>query len=398
MPEKVIQIAFSSDEHISAKRREDTRNSLLWMAEHMAKRGVDYYFSCGDLYDKVATEEDFKVTAEFISKSHIKPVFLAGNHGTHKALEVIQHMSTFRKEKPEVIFKPGIYSYNRTNMGQLSAITAYAIPHLDKAHVQLIQECVGVSEGQMLFNDLVKKVFDWMIADSAQRTGVKVFLGHFTVNGARVSTGQELNDPGLSQGFIVPPAWLSKLSCQVKAIGHIHKAQHIGDPADNIIHVGSLSRCNFSEIEDKGYRIATFDSQTGELLEFEFIKNPHAPLLVTEEAVWNQGAREWEITGETNHLEGAEVRVIARYQEDETPDFLHLQKEYKEFKMAAPLTIKRNVVPVVRTRAAEVAQAETAIDKLKAYWQKVESPADEHREEIIAIVERIEGGLLNANR
>ena len=87
-----------------------------------------------------------------------------------------------------------------------------------------------------------------------QRSGCyKLFFGHFGVAGARVSSGQPL--VGRCAEYPLEP--LRSLKAQYVGLSHVHLRQQL---APRIWYAGSLSRCDYSEVEDKGYHLVTLNS------------------------------------------------------------------------------------------------------------------------------------------
>ena len=75
-------------------------------------------------------------------------------------------------------------------------------------------------------------------------------------------------------------AVLRRLSAQYVGLSHIHLRQEL---APRIWYAGSLSRCDYSELEDKGYNLVTL--QQPELLpdladlEVSFQRSPTRPMM-----------------------------------------------------------------------------------------------------------------------
>jgi DNA repair exonuclease SbcCD nuclease subunit len=87
-----------------------------------------------------------------------------------------------------------------------------------------------------------------------QRPGCyKLFFGHFGVAGARVSRGQPL--VGRCAEYPLDP--LRSLRAQYVGLSHVHLRQQL---APRIWYAGSLSRCDYSEVEDKGYHLVDLNS------------------------------------------------------------------------------------------------------------------------------------------
>jgi DNA repair exonuclease SbcCD nuclease subunit len=73
------------------------------------------------------------------------------------------------------------------------------------------------------------------------------------VAGARGSSGQPL--VGRCAEYPLDP--LRRLQAQYIGLGHIHLRQQL---APRIWYAGSLSRCDYSEVEDKGYNLVTLNA------------------------------------------------------------------------------------------------------------------------------------------
>src|ERR1019366_5362734 len=79
-----------------------------------------------------------------------------------------------------------------------------------------------------------------------------LFFGHFGVAGARVSSGQPL--VGRCAEYPLDP--LRNLKAQYVGLSHVHLRQPL---ASRIWYSGSISRCDYSEIEAKGYHLVTLN-------------------------------------------------------------------------------------------------------------------------------------------
>src|SRR5438876_11255730 len=104
----------------------------------------------------------------------------------------------------------------------------------------------------------------------------KLFFGHFGVAGARVSSGQPL--VGRCAEYPLEP--LMSLRAQYIGLSHIHLRQEL---APRVWYSGSLSRCDYSETEDKGYNLVTLKQpeSASDLtdLEVSFQQSPTRPMM-----------------------------------------------------------------------------------------------------------------------
>jgi len=78
----------------------------------------------------------------------------------------------------------------------------------------------------------------------------RLFFGHFGVVGTRVSSGQPL--VGRCAEYPLDP--LRCVEAQYVGLSHIHLRQQL---PPRLWYAGSLSRCDYSEAEEKGYHLVT---------------------------------------------------------------------------------------------------------------------------------------------
>lgn len=384
---KIIKVAITADNHIGPSRFDHNKQSLEWMAEDIEENGCRLTLLGGDLFDKKCREEDLWLGSHFLSILNTQVLALMGNHGTERAMSVLANTQTGLGQLPKVVFLPSIV--------EIAGMTVYCLPHCDKANIQMATGVTGIVDAQATFNQSIDAILQYFKADSAIRTGLKIGLGHCTVQGSKTSTGQELYDPGLSHGFGVKLQQLAGMDLLFFALGHIHLQQTLCESPFPIFYPGSHSRMNYAETEEKGYKLAHIDAETGKLSQIEFRKNPHAPRLISLSFEWD--GTDWNQVCDTDEdISGAEVRLIANYREGSFPNFAELQNAYEGECLRLDMTKKP--ITITKTRNAEVIQATNPKDQLLLYWKHAQesAPAEEEKAKVLALFDELMEETRNA--
>jgi len=223
----------------------------------------------------------------------------------------------------------------------------------------------------------------------------KLFFGHFGVAGARVSSGQPL--VGRCVEYPLEP--LMSLRAQYIGLSHIHLRQEL---APRISYSGSLSRCDYSEIEDKGYHLVTLD--TPELrpdlsdLQIEFRVSP-TRRMVELHAVYEHGELRLPERLDLVDLKDARVKVVVRVPKG--PECLLSREEQENLREQllaanpAELKVKIEHDPDLSTEPTPITTARSAEEKLRAYWAMKGAPPAERQERLVAKLAALETVVLS---
>ena len=115
--------------------------------------------------------------------------------------------------------------------------------------------------------ELLRDLFQaWGVTnEKANLLGIPTILvGHGTVKGSRLSTGQRVTDPDAEFGIADLRLAKAVLAC----LGHIHMRQQIHD---NTFYSGSITRADHGETEEKGFLLHTIAGRT---VISRFVKTP----------------------------------------------------------------------------------------------------------------------------
>ncbi len=186
--------------------------------------------------------------------------------------------------------------------------------------------------------------------------------------GARVSSGQPL--VGRCAEYPLDP--LRSLKAQYVGLSHVHFRQQL---APRIWSAGSLSRCDYSDVEDKGYHLVTLNGL--ELrpdlsdLTADFRISP-TRRMVEFHAVYEDGELRLPDNVDPATLKDSRVKVIVTVPNG--PDRL-LSREQQDvlrekLLAASPAELKVKIEhdADLPSEPAPIAAAHSAEEKLRAYW------------------------------
>jgi DNA repair exonuclease SbcCD nuclease subunit len=230
-----------------------------------------------------------------------------------------------------------------------------------------------------------------------QRPGCyRLFFGHFGVAGARVSSGQPL--VGRCAEYPLDP--LRSLKAQYIGLSHVHLRQQL---APRVWYSGSLSRCDYSEVEDKGYHLVTLNGP--ELcpdqaeLAIEFRLSPTRQM-VEFHAVYEDGELRLPDNLDPLTLKDSRVKVVVTVPNG--PDHLlsrEQQDVLREKLLAAnpaELKVKIEHDAELAAEPAPIAAAHSAEQKLRAYWTMKGTPPADRQERLLAKLGEVEKAVLSS--
>jgi len=223
---------------------------------------------------------------------------------------------------------------------------------------------------------------------------LRLFFGHFGVAGARVSSGQPL--VGRCAEYPLDP--LLRLQAQYVGLSHIHLRQQLGP---RVWYAGSLSRCDYSEDEDKGYHLVTLKDPNakGDLsdVDMSFRVSP-TRRMVELQAVYEGGNFHFRIPPDPTKLKDARVKLVVTVATGLHELLTREEQEGLRERLLegnpAELKIKIDHEPEESTPTAMVSVAKSAEAKLRAYWTLKGDPPPERQNRLLAKLSRIEAALL----
>lgn len=345
---------------------DDTLQALGQVADLVSREKVDAVLIPGDLYDHKSTPHERALMAAWLMRLHPAAVYICkGNHDVAEdlvPLGLASHVHVY--ERPELVFIGG---------AQL-----LVLPWPERAHLAAsgLAGEGGHQAGQAALGELVRT----MAASIGPWPFPTVIMGHLSVVGSISSSGQ----PMVGREIQVVEDDLRDTGAEFIALNHIHKPQPL--------YAGSLTVQDFGE-EGEEKRVVLFDTETG-LAESIPIKGRR---WFTINAGPNHGGLPpWEEVGHElpmpevldAMIPGSNVRYRYDCKEEDVHQFDHAAIE-KRFADAHSLKIEPRVTRAARVRAADVAEAKTLADKLRAWGT---ATGTEITPSVLAKLEELEGG------
>ncbi len=379
-----FRVSHTGDLHIEEDHYfADTAHCIEWFIDDSIEQSTELFVLDGDLttYKQTIRERKFWVDAMMRMADHAPVVLVAGNHG--KELENdLYPLSKLRGRHP-------ILLATEPDFIDLGEVAIAVFPYPRKAEFVNGSDETGLAQAFAAKLEAFNQRFE-------QRPGAyRLFFGHFGVAGARVSTGQPL--AGRCAEYPLEP--LRNLNAQYVGLSHIHLRQQL---APRVWYAGSLSRCDYSEQEAKGYHLVTLKEPwlkpDGSDVEVSFRESP-ARAMVVLAARYENGELRFTKPPDPAELKDARVKV-----EVTVPSELHsaLSREEQERLKAqllaahpAELKLKIEHETEEGASAAPLSLAKTAEDKLKAYWALKGQPAEDMQQRLTAKLAQVEAIALS---
>jgi len=253
-------------------------------------------------------------------------------------------------------------------------VQIFGVPGLTKSN--LIQEAtarglrLSTEETNQVCADLLKEtlLLNQIAHHEAIRENsnvINILLGHFSVGGCRLSTGQSL----LGGDISIPLSDLLMAEADLYCLGHIHEPQYL---AKNVYYNGSCFPCNWGEVGRKSaYYI---EMLPGEIRLMKELDLPYPPMLDLPITIHDNGKVDVTYTEAITGFVG-EVRVKATCQPEISSviDKTWIESFLKDIDVN-PITLKieKLVETPYRARCETISKLKTNTDKLRAWGQVYE--------------------------
>jgi DNA repair exonuclease SbcCD nuclease subunit len=356
----------------------DTARCINWLIDDSIEYQTQLFVLNGDLttYKQTIQERRFWVDAIVRMADHAPVLLVAGNHGKEQEGDLYPLSKLKGCHEIVLCTEPDFL-----NVGD-AAIAVFPYPR--RADFVSGSDNGGLAEAFGAKLEEFNQKFD-------ERPGAyRLFFGHFGVAGARTSSGQPL--AGRCAEFPLEP--LRDLRAQYVGLSHIHLRQQL---APRVWYAGSLSRCDYSEEEAKGYHLVTLKRPdlNADLSDITvtFRESPTRAMTVLK-ARYENGEFRFATPPDPEQLKDARVKVVVT-----VPSELHsaLSRDEQERPKAQLLAAGPGELKVKIERETEEAidtapltQARSAADKLRAYWALRGEPETTIQERLLAKLAEIE--------
>jgi DNA repair exonuclease SbcCD nuclease subunit len=358
----------------------DTAQCVQWFAADAIQGSVDLFVINGDLttYKATINERNLWVDRLVEMANHAPVILVAGNHGA----ELEGDLYVFCRARG----KHPIYLCTEPKFIELGDVAVAVFPYPRKAEM--------IGDEQNLHDSFARQLDEFNQRFEQQPGCYKLFFGHFGVAGARVSSGQPL--VGRCAEYPLDP--LRGLKAQYVGLSHVHLRQQL---APRTWYAGSLSRCDYSEVEDKGYHLVTLNAPylhpDMSDLDIEFRMSP-TRRMVELHAVYEDG--ELRLPGNLDPLTLKDSRVKVVVTVPNGPDRMlsrEQQDNLREKLLAAnpaELKVKIEHDADLPAEPAPIAAARSAEEKLRAYWTMKGTPPADRQERLLAKLAEVEKAVL----
>jgi len=360
----------------------DTAQCLKWFVADAIQAHTNLFVVNGDLTTYKATIRERNVWVDrLIEMANHAPVLLtAGNHGAEldDDLYVLAKAKAthpiFLRTNPEFIELDDV------------AIAVFAYPR--KA------EFAAATEENKLTKAFAGQLDEFNRRFAALPDSYRLFFGHFGVAGAKVSSGQPL--VGRCAEYPLDP--LRDLQAQYVGLSHIHLRQQL---APRVWYAGSLSRCDYSELEDKGYYLVTLSEPVLKPdlsdVDVQFRVSPTRSM-VELQAVYENGEFHFKNAPDPARLNDARVKLVVTVAKGLHASLSREEqaKLREQLLKAQPAELKLKIEhePESSIEIAPLSLAKTAEDKLRAYWALKGDPPVERQDRLLAMLAQIESSVL----
>lgn len=360
----------------------DAAQCLEWFVADAIRQNVDLFVINGDLTTYKATIKERNLWIDMLIRmaNHAPVVLTAGNHGA----ELDGDLYVYARAKGEF----PVYLCTEPEFIELDHAAIAVFPYPRRA------DFVGTPEEPGLQDTFVEQLDEFNERFGRRPDCFRLFFGHFGVEGARVSSGQPL----VGRCAEYPLDSLQRSRAQYVGLSHIHLRQQM---APRVWYAGSLSRCDYSEQEDKGYHLVTLNEPDlrADLsdLDVSFRLSP-TRRMVELQAVYEGGEFHFKIPPDPARLKDARVKLVVTVAKGLHESLGREEQDRLKERLLdanpAELKVKIEHESQEPTEARAVSLARTAEGKLRGYWTLKGEPAPEQRERLLAKLSQIEAAVL----
>ena len=379
-----FRVSHCGDVHIEEERYfGDTAQCLEWYVADAIHSNTNLFVVNGDLTTYKATIKERNLWIDMLIRmaNHAPVLLTAGNHGA----ELTGDLYVYAKAKG----KFPVYLCTEPEFIEQDGVAIAVFPYPRKA------EYVGTPEEAGLQEAFLEQLEEFNRRFARRPDCVRLFFGHFGVAGARVSSGQPL--VGRCAEYPLDP--LRRLEAQYVGLSHIHLRQQL---APRVWYAGSLSRCDYSEEEDKGYHLVTLNepSLKSDLsdLDVSFRVSP-TRRMVELQAIFEGGEFHFSHSPDPARLKDARVKLVVTvakglHESLGREDQERLRERLLEAN-PAELKVKIEHEPETTIETAPLSVARAAEDKLRAYWALKGAPPAGQQQRLLSKLAQVESAVLS---
>jgi DNA repair exonuclease SbcCD nuclease subunit len=359
-----MKILHTGDWHIGTMSDPDVQAAALEII-HKAKVIIpDLIILAGDIYNGDSSPDDRNMAKDLVRQlADIAPILIIkGNHDARRDLLILGDLKAQFTIRVDEI--PGTMILGDT------VITT--LPWFSKS--AWVAARVGIDMGIESGNEAVSLLaLQYLKIQVAKHPESKNLLfAHLMVSGSKIENHQPLLGEGITFGYHD----LAEAGFVGGGFSHIHLAQSFGDRSTGspeFRYPGSIAALNYGEsARNKGFSVFDTDTLTFETIPLSSIAR------INLDAYWGPNGLGWLAPEGLPTEKGARVKVKLLIEEGYSSE--DAEKAVRESPLIVePLELKveRQTKPRDLVRAQEIAAAQTACQKLEAYWSATKTTPDE---------------------
>jgi len=381
---RFFRCAHTGDTHLDEDHYfGDTAKCLEWHVADAIDANANLFVVNGDLTTYKATIKERNLWIDMLIRMaiHAPVVLVAGNHGA----ELSGDLYVYAKAKG----KFPVYLCTEPEFIDLDGAAVAVFPYPRRAEFVATPEEASL---QAAFTDQLEE-FNRRFA--RRPDCFHLFFGHFGVAGAQISSGQPL--VGRCAEYPLEP--LRRLQAQYVGLSHIHLRQQL---APRVWYTGSLSRCDYSEEEDKGYHLVTLKEPCMQAdlsdLDVNFRVSP-TRRMVELQAVYENGDFHFKTQPDPSRLRDARVKVVVSISKGQHISLGRVEQDRLRERLLeanpAELKVKIEREPETEGETTPLSVARTAEDKLRAYWVLKGAPPIDQQQRLLLKLAQVESIVLS---
>lgn len=327
----------------------------------------------GDVYERglILGSPGTLAAIEFVCRcGDIAPVIIVSGTPTHDVVnstEVFNRLNTkypvcstglprqvyLTKKEPHRFIE---FDRDMDRMAEASLLLS-CLPSVTKASL-MATGSPSIGTAGIEYAELLRDLFQaWgIVNEKANGLGIPTILvGHGTLKGSRLSTGQRVTDP--DSEFGIADLRLSKAA--LICLGHIHMPQQVHDKA---FYSGSITRTNYGETEDKGFFIHEI---AGDFITSRFLETPARKMRTLAPV---EGVPDAFLLDDVS--EGDYVKIVYSIRQEDVAqvDDAALRKLAYE-KGATEVRIDKTVLPMTNVRSEGISRLKSLKEKLERWGE-----------------------------
>ncbi len=387
-----MKILHTADWHFGERDHDEIKKCLDFMIEYAQENVPDLFVVSGDITDSRYLNLDsrsartiFNIVNAMLEMAPVAVVIGTPSHDGSAALALREcrgEYPIFVSAGPEQLAyisgcHPGGMWVTIKDIVEKKLDPDFILSQIPQPTKQYFINDLAIEDTDMAISNAMNSILtSFGDLPEGLRDTPHIVNGHFQVGGAFISETQQL----IGRDIELSVSQLNMLNADLICLGHIHKAQKLGD---NIYYAGSPTRMNFGETEDKGFyhHNLKYDFLGGDPakeklivrdLNSKFIQTPAKQMLEIKEDFTNDedSIKEIDIvlySYSPDELKDADIKITLTMWQDEAR--VVKQTEIKGFFIDSGCrNVKLSLIrkPREAVRAEKVLEAETLPEKLKA--------------------------------